>query len=138
MVDNYGREKFAELLTTYQQGALPDAGLQRVYGMNQDELENAWRAKIGMPLRDVSVFAMPTLAPKPTFEVSSPLTGDATPTPRLAPTGDPTRISAQATSLPAETVPASEPGLPADGLCGGALALGGLVTVALLHRRKTV
>lgn len=118
LIDEYGQAKFSELLDTYQKGALPDAGLTQVYGMNQDQLENAWRTKIGAPLRDVTVSELPTFAPRPTFEVSSPLSNAPSPSPTAAisvaqtpvpgapPSGAPTPVSI---SAPLTTEPTNAP-----------------------------
>ncbi len=136
MVDAYGEEKFAELLNIYQNGALPDEGLQQVYGMNQDQLENAWRAKIGVPLRDVSVFALPTVAPLPTFEFSSSLDATPTPTREIVPSPEPTRVSELATPPAAGATPAQTPSAPVNSLCGAAFALGGLVIFGVAKRKR--
>lgn len=137
MVDTYGEAKFAELLNTYQNGALPNDGLLRVYGMNQDQIENAWRAKIGAPQRDVTVFEMPTIAAQPTFEFSSPLASNSTSTPSASPqpTLEPTLVSVNDTPSTAIPDPAQVPA-PDTGVCGGVLAFGGLVTFSLLKRRR--
>lgn len=107
MIEEYGEAKFGKLLDTYQKGALPDAGLTLVYGMNQDQLENAWRAKIGAPLRDVTISELPTLAPRPTFEFSSPLSN--TPSPAAALTIEPTRVPGAPPSQPTRVSNANTP-----------------------------
>jgi hypothetical protein len=48
----------------------------------------------------------------------------------------PTRVAVVETPLPANSIPAAAPQLPANSLCGGVLALGGMVTLALAARRK--
>lgn len=134
MIENYGEDKFAELLNTYQQGALPDEGLQHVYQMNQDQLENAWRSKIGAPLRDVTTFELPTVAAQPTYEVSSPLSN--TPTAAGQATAESTTVSIAAT-LPSDTpVAAPSPDAPITSLCGGTMAILGFVSFSLLRRRR--
>lgn len=136
MIDEYGQDKFSELLDTYQKGALPDAGLTRVYGMNQDQLENAWRAKIGAPLRDVTLSELPTVAARPTFEVSAPLSNTPLPNSAVAATIEPTRVSVVETPAVGNSVPPQAPELPSSSLCGGVLALGGLVAASLARRRR--
>jgi hypothetical protein len=136
MIDTYGQDKFAELLDVFENGSLPDPALIKVYGMNQDELENAWRVKLGAPTREVSSSVMPTLAPRPTYELSLPET-PASPTPLAPPTPQPTQISAVETpSDSAPSLPASQSGAPESTLCGGALALGGMVALGLARRRR--
>jgi len=135
MLEEYGSEKFAALLDIYERGALPDDGLIQVYDMNQDELENAWRKKIGAQPRDISTARVPTVAPQPTFEVSSPLTSPtalATASP-ASPTAEPTRV-AQADN-PAPNTAAPAPAMPASGLCGGVVVLGGMMVLSALKRR---
>lgn len=138
MVDAYGEAKFAELLSTYQSGALPDAGLQRVYGMNQDQMENAWRSKIGAPQRDVTIFEMPTIAAKPTFEFSSPLADSATATPPPQSTVEATRVAVADPQQPTAVPDYGKSPEQDLGLCGGVLALGGLVTFSLVKRGRRV
>jgi hypothetical protein len=135
MIEEYGKEKFAELLDVYQAGTSPDEGLFRVYGMNQNQLENAWRAKLGVPQRELSSIGLPTIAPRPTFEFSSPLSGTATPTREPESTQIPTRVSVIETPSLENSIPAQAPQVPASGLCGGVLALGGLVAFSLARRR---
>lgn len=140
MIENFGAEKFAQLLNIAEQGANPDDALLQVYGLNQDSLENAWRAKLGVALRDVSAAGLPTAAPRPTYEFSSPLTPvlttpggsaqDATATPA------PTQIGLNATPPPAAPLPAQAPAAPTSALCGGALALGGFLMLAGWKRRR--
>ncbi|MBI4675494.1 MAG: hypothetical protein HY741_27945 [Chloroflexi bacterium] len=136
MIEKYGAEKFAALLNIYEKGAAPDDGLRQVYGMNQDELENAWRDEIGARSREISTARLPTLAPRPTFEVSSPLASPTVlPTASPAPTAEPTRIAQAANPAPDTAVPAPAPALPASGLCGGVVMLSGLVALSALKRR---
>lgn len=131
MMEEYGQEKFAALLNVYEQGIPDDAGLKQVYGMTQDELENEWRKTLGVPLREFSTSRLPTIAPRPTYEFSSSLT--STP----APTLEPTRVSIAAT-LPPSVPPTPASSIPSNELCGGVLALGGLVTLSFLKRRRAL
>ena len=61
MIDEYGKEKMAELLTTLGTGLGIDAALDVVYGFGIDELENLWRASIG-----AQPYIEPTPGPTPT------------------------------------------------------------------------
>lgn len=137
MIEEYGSAKFATLLDIYEKGALPDDGLARVYDMNQDELENAWRQKIGARSRDISIARPPTAAPQPTFELSSPLTASTvTPGTSATATIEPTRVAKVSDPEPATPVPAQAPQLPASGLCGGVIILSGAVAMTVLKRRS--
>lgn len=136
MIEKYGAEKFAALLNIYEKGAAPDDGLLQVYGMNQDELENAWRGEIGARAREISTARMPTAAPRPTFEVSSPLISPtALPTASPAPTVEPTRVAQADKPAPDTAVPAPAPAMPASGVCGGVVMLGGVVALGAVKRR---
>lgn len=138
MIDTYGEDKFAELLNIYQQGALPDEGLLKEYQMNQDQLENAWRTKIGAPLRDVTTFELPTIAAQPTYEVSSPLSTTPVATAQAQATDQPTTVAAEVTPPPANSIPAQAPDVPALSFCGGTMAIVGLVSFSLLKKRKRI
>ncbi len=137
MLEEFGSEKFAALLDIYEKGALPDDGLRQVYNMNQDELENAWRKKIGARARAISTARLPTAAPQPTFEVSAPLASPtAAPAASLAstPTAAPTRLAQSAEPAPHTAAPA--PTLPVSGLCGGMVMLSGAVVATAVKRRS--
>jgi hypothetical protein len=51
LVSEFGEEKFAELFRAFRDGARTAEALQTVYGFDQDGLENAWRAHVGLPPR---------------------------------------------------------------------------------------
>jgi len=61
MIDEYGEEKMAELLTTLGTGLGIDAALTAVYGFGIDALENLWRESIG-----AEPYIEPTPGPTPT------------------------------------------------------------------------
>lgn len=48
MLDAYGQEKTAELLDVLEEGVLPEEALNQVYGFGLDELDNRWRASLGL------------------------------------------------------------------------------------------
>lgn len=52
LLDTYGEEAFAELFRTFKEGATTADALELIYGFNQDGLENAWRASVGLPPRE--------------------------------------------------------------------------------------
>lgn len=54
LVDTYGEDKFAELFATFKAGSRTSDALRAVYGFDEDGLENAWRASVGLPPRQGS------------------------------------------------------------------------------------
>jgi hypothetical protein len=48
MIDVHGREAMSELLETIAGGVLAEDAVQQVYGMDLDELDEAWRASLGL------------------------------------------------------------------------------------------
>lgn len=137
MIEEYGKEKFAKLLSIYERGAAPDDGLLQVYGMDQNRIENAWRIKVGAPERAITNSALPTVPIRPTYDISSPFGVTATPQApvTLQPTPEPTRVSVAATPGPSAAIPSPAPGFPAGGFCAGMLVLGGLVMFSAFKRR---
>ncbi len=138
MIEEYGKEKFAALLDIYEKGSSPDEGLTAVYGMDQDELENAWRKKIGAPPREFSSARLPTLAPRPTYEFSSPLETVTVAVPQATSTPEATRAALLATPPPASAIPAQAPQIPVSGLCGGVLMLSGIVAFTLRRPKNQI
>jgi hypothetical protein len=61
MIDEYGEEKMAELLTTLGTGIGISNALDVVYGFDIDEFENIWRDSIG-----ADEYVAPTPGPTPT------------------------------------------------------------------------
>ncbi len=52
LIEAYGPAKFAELFATFKEGSTVDKALLKVYGFDQDGLEDAWRASLGLPPRE--------------------------------------------------------------------------------------
>ena len=50
MIDTYGEDKFRELFAAFNKGLRIDEALKSVYGFDQDDLDNAWRDSLGLPL----------------------------------------------------------------------------------------
>ncbi|MBC7234498.1 MAG: hypothetical protein H5T69_01560 [Chloroflexi bacterium] len=48
MLETYGRDKMRELLAVFAKGARQEDALRQVYGLGLDELDNAWRASLGL------------------------------------------------------------------------------------------
>jgi hypothetical protein len=51
MLKTYGKEKLNTLLETLKSGATVEKVLQQVYGFGQDQLDDAWRASLGLRAR---------------------------------------------------------------------------------------
>jgi len=51
LLKTYGKEKMAELLAVFKEGADYDDALMRVYGFDQDGLDARWRESLGLPPR---------------------------------------------------------------------------------------
>jgi hypothetical protein len=47
LVTRYGREKLLDMISLLRDGAATQPALQSVYGLDEVELENAWRAQVG-------------------------------------------------------------------------------------------
>ena len=54
LIDTYGTDKFALLLSTFKDGSTADSAFQKVYGFDQLGLDNAWRASVGLKARTAS------------------------------------------------------------------------------------
>jgi len=51
MLRTYGRDKMADLLKVFKQGTYQDDALRQVYGLGLDDLDQAWRASLGLKAR---------------------------------------------------------------------------------------
>lgn len=49
IVDTYGPDKMANLLSIFAEGALYDEALEQALGVNTDQLDNEFRASLGLP-----------------------------------------------------------------------------------------
>ncbi|MCC7162023.1 MAG: hypothetical protein IT331_05995 [Anaerolineae bacterium] len=137
MIQEHGKDKFAKLLNVYERGAAPDDALLEVYGMNQDQLENAWRRNVGAPERRVANSELPTVPIRPTYDISSPFGSTTIPTTVSTPepTREPTMVSLSATPGPANAIPSQAQELAISSLCLGVIGLSGVVTLVGLKRR---
>lgn len=54
LLNNYGKEKMAELLAVFKEGAAYDDALMEVYGFDQDDLDAQWRGSLGLSPREVT------------------------------------------------------------------------------------
>jgi len=76
LIDEYGEEKFRDLLATFREGSRTDDALMQVYGLDQDRLENAWRQSVGLPERVIEEGQVPSPTPLPQI---TPFGGGETP-----------------------------------------------------------
>jgi hypothetical protein len=123
MVEEYGEEKFAQLYAVFKDGSTTDNALQQVYGFDQEGLEDAWRASLGLAPRQRA-----TATPTPT----------ATATPGLpSPSATPTQDNGSQAEDEGDDVPwATAAALGAAGFAFVAVSLGGGVFLARRLRRR--
>ncbi len=80
LVDTYGNDMFAQLFATLKQGATTAQALEQVYSFDQDGLENAWRASVGLPPRQpVTPDEAGQATPSPTEATSASGNGGGAP-----------------------------------------------------------
>jgi hypothetical protein len=93
LVEKFSQDKMTTLLKTLRDGTSIDPALQKVYGFDQDGLEDAWRANVGAPPRTAAKTApTPETSPTPVPTIV-PISGvpvDAT----SGPSGEPTSAAA--------------------------------------------
>ncbi len=145
MLKEYGRDKMSEFLRVFAQGTRQEDALQQVYGFGLDELDNRWRASLGLgPRQHAAAELTPSIeptrtgtgpsSPQPTAEAQTPIaeaTGTAAPlTPQQpveetrSPVAAATRVASALTpSQPApETVtPAAQPTRSGKSACASPL-----------------
>ncbi len=113
LITTYGEEKFRQLFAVFKEGATTDKALRTVYGLGVRELENAWRASLGLPPRAI---------PSPTVEAT--------------PAGTRTPVGATSGQQPA----GDDGGFPVAvvvAIAAGALALAGaIVGLGVIAARK--
>jgi len=132
MVKEYGDAKFAQLYAVFKDGSTTDNALQEVYGFNQDGLEDAWRASLGLAPRQRAT-ATPTATPaggQPSPTATRPA---GQPSPTAAPTqSDGSQADDRGDDFPWATAAA----LAAAGFALVAVSLGGGVFLARRLRRQ--
>ncbi|MEZ4502730.1 MAG: peptidase MA family metallohydrolase [Dehalococcoidia bacterium] len=126
LINEYGREQFAELYRVHREGARIDDALMQVYGLNQDGVYNAWRESVGLePL-----------------ELTGPASGSTGPVAEAtrAPLGIPTGVSGSASTPAAGSSTEAAEGSPTaeaaasasnDGGGAGAAIAVGLVSAVI-------
>lgn len=63
MIEKYGEDKFRALFAAFTKGLRINEAMQSVYGFDQDGLDDAWRASLGLPPVEK---AAPSASPAPT------------------------------------------------------------------------
>jgi len=121
MVEEYGEERFAQLYAVFKEGSTTDKALQQVYGFDQDGLEDAWRASLGLAPRQRGT-ATPTATP--TAAQPSPT---ATPAPNNG-----SQAKDEGDDVPWATAAA----LGAAGFAFVGVSVGGVVFLARRLRRR--
>ncbi len=87
LIDKYGRDKLAALLSVFKEGSTYDGALKKVYGMDTDGLDAAWQASLGSKPQAASPTPPRATATPQRSTPSAP--GSPTATPRIAPTPRP-------------------------------------------------
>ena len=121
MGEEYGEERFAQLYAVFKEGSTTDKALQQVYGFDQDGLEDAWRASLGLAPRQRGT-ATPTATP--TAAQPSPT---ATPAPNNG-----SQAKDEGDDVPWATAAA----LGAAGFAFVGVSVGGVVFLARRLRRR--
>lgn len=66
LINEYGAQPLLDLFGTLRDGMTIEAGLQMVYGLNLDSLEDRWRAAVGAPARtEAGMLPTATRMPSP-------------------------------------------------------------------------
>ena len=52
LISEYGTDKMNELFATFKEGSSVEDALDKVYGLSRDELDNDWRASVGLGPRE--------------------------------------------------------------------------------------
>jgi hypothetical protein len=133
LIETYGPEKMGALLQTFKEGSSYDKALQRVYGLNTQDLYNEWRASLGLPPQQIVATAtpisLPTLAP---YGASTPTAAAiSAPTLTLPP---PTATATAVPTSPLTATPTTQPiitTLPTSTLTLAAPAAAQIVTFPL-------
>lgn len=87
LIETYGSEEMADLLTALRDAKPIDDALLEVYGFDTDGLDAAWRESVGAaPLVVAQATAMPTPTFVPTYVPISGIPLAVTPTPYVIPT----------------------------------------------------
>jgi hypothetical protein len=122
LITEYSQDKMLALLKTMREGVTTDEALLKVYGLDQDGLEDAWRAKMGAKKR-------------PAAQVTPEATAEPTPVATIAPISAEPKLPAASGSVPgiSATPPVkNSASFPPDLSSLIILACGGLVCLTLV------
>ena len=146
MLDEYGVPKMTDLFVNIRTTHNVERALLETYGLTLPELDNEWRASVGLAPRDLStpppppLQVLPTRRPTPAPPAASPVvqppatqpsTAQAVPTPTPAPVAQAATTPAEPTDTPQPTTQSTAPPAPSGGGCGAAPAPSGDVTAEL-------
>jgi hypothetical protein len=121
IVDTYGPDKMANLLSVFAEGSLDDEALETALGVNTDGLDNAFRVSLGLPPLPGTADDAPA-APEP---------AEAAP-PTQQPADSQEAEAAQAPPQPAPDQPPAQPPAESQGRPLGLPCLAGLLPLAVL------
>jgi hypothetical protein len=121
IVDTYGPDKMANLLSVFAEGSLDDEALETALGVNTDGLGNAFRVSLGLPPLPGTADDAPA-APEP---------AEAAP-PTQQPADSQEAEAAQAPPQPAPDQPPAQPPAESQGRPLGLPCLAGLLPLAVL------
>lgn len=108
IIDTYGADKMAKLLSIFAEGSLDDEALEGALGVNTDSLDNAFRASLGLPPLPGTANDAP--AEVPTEEAEPASAEMANPVEESGPTPQPEAgKDSAAAEPPAEPAPPAEP-----------------------------
>lgn len=108
LIREHGPERMNALLQSFTESGSIEQAIGEAYGMESLELENRWRASLGLPARRER--ALPTPIPIP----SAPLFQAATPQAQPAASAAPSSIAPSAAATMAATATAAPPAAPAS------------------------
>lgn len=108
LIDEHGEAKLAELFAVFKQGATTENALTQIYGFGRDELEDRWRASVGLDPRERGEDRSTTIEDE---VISGPVIADAE-EPPAGGDGEPEAAEepdpAAGTGETAETAPAAD------------------------------
>ena len=122
----YGKEKMTQLLGEIKKGGYFDDLLQKVFSLDTDTLDNAWRQDLGLKPRAIATRNTSQPTPFPTFGLS---TDDSTPVPAAKVTATPQQVAQNSSSSSASSAASAQSSKSSAGgnisvqLCNGSMAV---------------
>ena len=100
LIREHGPERMNALLQSFTESGSIEQAIGEAYGVEPLELENRWRASLGLPARRERALPTPVPIPSaPLFQAATPQPGASAAPPSVAPTAAPT-AGAPATAAP--------------------------------------